>query len=364
MDIKHDEEDTFQLDVAPYEEWQKAEGIPSLGGFCIEDLNSVPLSPWVRTGGLGSFINLIGAEMSLDGYLVEIPPGRSLKPEHHMYEELIFVLQGRGATTIWTEEGGKQSLEWEEGSLFSPPLNVWHQHFNGQGDRPVRLVAITNAPLMINLFHNLDFIFGSDYVFSDRYSGEEDYFSVKGKAHLERIWETNFVANVYDFGLKAWPERGIGTNMMLEMASNTITAHISEFPVGTYKKAHRHGSTAHLIILSGKGYSLMWDDGGEKVRVDWSKGSMFSNGHDKWFHQHFNTGREPARYLALRDGSRKYGRLSFICSRRPKGWVSTREGGFQIEYEDEDPEIRRLFESELAKVGEKCTLPPVVRREV
>ncbi len=363
MDIEQDKQSTFQLDVAPYEEWQKSEGIPSLSGFCIEDLNAVSLSPWTRMGGPGAFINLIGAEMSLDGYLVEIPPGRSLDPEHHMYEELIFVLQGRGATTMWTKESPKQSFEWGEGSLFSPPLNVWHQHFNGQGDRPVRLVAITNAPLMINLFHNLNYIFNNDYIFRDRYRGEEDYFSGKGKALPERVWETNFVANVYDFVLKAWRERGVGTNMMFEMASNTITAHVSEFPVGTYKKAHRHGSTAHLIILSGQGYTLTWDDGGEKVRVDWRKGSMFSNGHDRWFHQHFNTGPEPARYLALRDGSRKYGRLSFICSRRPAGWVDIKLGGSQIEYEDEEPEVRRMYEEELAKKGLEVQMPPVIGKK-
>ena len=32
-----------------------------------------------------------------------------------------------------------------------------------------------------------------------------------------------------------------------------MTSHISQFPVGTYKKAHAHGPGAHVIILVAKG---------------------------------------------------------------------------------------------------------------
>ena len=54
---------------------------------------------------------------------------------------------------------------------------------------------------------------------------------------------------------------------MLEIANNLNSAHISQFPLGTYKKAHRHGPGAHVIILTGSGYSFMWPDGAEKQTV-------------------------------------------------------------------------------------------------
>ncbi|MBI2087506.1 MAG: hypothetical protein HYT78_02055 [Deltaproteobacteria bacterium] len=40
--------------------------------------------------------------------------------------------------------------------------------------------------------------------------------------------------------------------------------------------------------------------------------------------------------------------------------VSVKEGGAQIEYEDEDPEIHEIFEQALAKVGASCRMGAMV----
>ena len=143
----------------PYAFWQENEGIPSYGGYWVEDVRTVELADWERTGGRGAFVNLNGAGMNCDAHLNEIPAKQQLKAERHLYEEIIFILSGQGATVIWNDGGPKHTLEWQEGSLFSPPLNAWHQHFNADASRPARFISLTSAPQAINQFRNLDFIF-------------------------------------------------------------------------------------------------------------------------------------------------------------------------------------------------------------
>jgi gentisate 1,2-dioxygenase len=134
-----------------------------------------------------------------------------------------------------------------------------------------------------------------------------------------------------------------------------MCGHIAQFPVGTYKKAHRHGPGAHVLILSGKGYSLMWRDGEPMQRFDWGPGSLVVPP-DRWFHQHFNAGSEPARYLALRWGSKKFFGIMGEGSDRPL--TSIKLGGDQIEYEDEEPTVRRMFEEALAQAGIESRMAP------
>ena len=221
----------------------------------------------------------------------------------------------------------------------------------------MRYFAVSSAPLYINLFHNLDFIFDNPFAFLDRFDpNDDDYFSRQGKVWGPRNTMINFIANVNTIELISWKPRGAGgLNMHFDLASQSMAAHISQFPVGSYKKAHRHGPGAHVTILSGQGYTLLWRQGGERIRVDWKPGSVVVPPCD-WFHQHFNSGDTPVRYLALRKGGGgrfKYP-INFNDGEGPG--VSLKEGGGQIEYEDEDPNIHREFENAMAKAGARCAM--------
>jgi quercetin dioxygenase-like cupin family protein len=331
-----------------YQKWIESERIPLIRGFFIEDVKKIPLQPWERKGGLAARICLEGTGETNDAYVCEIPPGKSLKPQKQFFEELVYVIRGKGATTVWNKGEPKRTFEWQEGSLFSAPLNTWHQHFNGSGSEPARYLAVTSAPIMINLMHNLDFIFNCDFVFKDRYNSEEDYFSRDATRYEGRLFETNFIPDVRSMGLLEWKERGAGgSQVRLEISQNTLCGHIAQFPVGTYKKAHYHGPGAHVIILSGRGYSLMWPQGQSIQRFDWGPGSLIVPPNN-WFHQHFNSGSEPARYLALRWGSKIYHGMTSDPGDMD---VDVKIGGLQIEYKDEDPLVRKMFEEACEEAG-------------
>ena len=344
--------------VSAYSEWQKQEGIPVHRGSYVSDLYTADVASWPRMGQKGAFINLADQEED-DGHIIDIAPGGQTNVIHHMYESTIFVLEGRGATTLWQKGKPKQTVEWQRGSLFSPPLNSSYQHFNLDGQKSARLFAVTNAPMVFNLFRSTDYVFGDEYAFADRYDAEDDYFTNPGTHLGIRRWETNFVPDVRTFKLDEYHERGAGgNNMRIRFANNQMECHISEFPPGTYKKAHKHGVGAFVLILSGVGYSMLWFSGEERGKVDWKDGSVLSP-KEMEYHQHFNTGPDRAKYLALRlghlDRTGNEGRDGL-----PISTISEREGGWQVDYEDEDPSIFRLYEEECAEHGAKVVLPKPV----
>ena len=161
--------------------------------------------------------------------------------------------------------------------------------------------------------------------------------------------------------LKRWDERGGGSsNIVFALADGTMHAHISEMPVGTYKKAHRHGADFHVFTVSGHGYSLYWHEGDPDFkRFDWKFGSVFTPT-DMLFHQHFNTGGEPARYLAIAFGGMRYPTVADKRKTFEGMDKSVKAGGRQIDYEDEDPRIRQIFENELRRRGVRSGMAEVV----
>ncbi len=328
----------------PYTRWVRGEGLDIIGAHYVPNLHTVELKPWARRGGFGVYINHEASRTSNDCYVCAIPPGKSLTPQRQLFEEMILVLDGRGSTSVWNDAGKRITFEWKAGALFAIPLNCWHQHFNGSGREVARYVAVTNAPPVINLYEDVDFVFNTRHDFANRFNGEPDYFSAKGE-QKGLLLQTNFVADAVNLPLISAKERGAGGgHIRFNMAKGSMNSHISQFPVGTYKKAHAHGPGAHVIILSGEGYSLMWPEGEEPRRYEWQVGTMVVPP-NMWIHQHFNTGTTPARYLAFKHEGVAIRNVQGV----PKAWISRRAGGDQIDYADEPAAIRTMFAQELAK---------------
>ncbi|HLY64025.1 MAG TPA: cupin domain-containing protein [Chloroflexota bacterium] len=359
-----------------YDDYLEQEDLPIHRAVVgVDDVTKLPRAHWKRTGGNGTFIQLDGTFQSQRGiYVADIPAGGQLTPERHIYEEEIFVLEGQGVAEVWQGNGGKKlTFEWGEGSVFALPKNTWHCLYNG-ANRPAVFMGVTTAPEVINSVKDIDFPFNCDYDFDNLYADGDRYFSDPGSRSVEGtyrgvIWTTNLIPDSRRALLDDLEQKVSGGQLTgYRMGVDFPHGHISEWPSGRYHKAHYHGPGAILLGLDGEGYVLAWpsalgphpyqDGHGDQVlKVNWSRNSIYSPP-NAYFHQHFNTGPGPAKHVAVYGAKSPMGVYAlegddggFV------GYVSYKQGGTLIEYEDEDPQVRRDYKQELRKKGIECAMP-------
>lgn len=350
-----------------YDQWMEAQGVPIHRGFYVEDVRTAPVDWWEQGKCPAAFIQLAGQEGVSEARITEIPPGESLPPLKFSIDEIVYVASGRGLTTVSTDQGGsKKTFEWDARSLFMLPGGVTHQFSNAQGDRPARLLHYNYLPLAMSVIDDPEFYFNNPGSIKSAFDARvEDFYSEAKQAppddHQRRdqshegapegaaYWYGNFFPDMQAWDkLAVYRRRGAGGHTVrVSFPHSQLRGHMSVFPSRTYKKGHRHGPGRVIVIPGGEGYSIMWPEGQEKIVVPWHEASLFVPP-DRWFHQHFNIGGTPARYLALSPAEQFAG-----FSER----VEDRERD-QIEYPDEDPAIRQRFENELAKRGLTSLMPP------
>lgn len=347
--------------VSAYQDFVREEGVPLYEGSGLEELQNLPLADWERRGGKAAYTRLGDQEDGYNMQIVEIPPGGQLKPEHHMYDALMFVLKGGGASTIWQEGEPKRTIEWQEGALLAIPLNAWHQEFNRSGVESCRVVFISNMGRIINLFNNLDFVFNNRYAFTDRFSyGMEDYLDKEVK-WAPRVLETNFIADVRALELNPFPERGNRTSIMrMSMAGTSIGMHVMGVSEGTYVTAHRHGPGALVMVVAGQGYELFFRQGDEtnRTKLQANPYTVVSPQLNE-YHQHFNTGKGEYRMLAFRGTGIRYGHGSPYSAAKTAQSKDPFAYSYKIPYEQEDPEIQEQYFRELEKNGISLRLKPL-----
>lgn len=336
-----------------YEEWLAHEDVLVAGGLAV-DLMGVETKLWPRLGVPASFVHLDARGDFCSMFVAAIPPGGRTEEMHHLAEAVVYVLDGRGSTTM--QVGDRQhSFEWAKGTLFAIPPDATYRHYNASGQQPARLAHVTNLPMLMKLFRDEDFVFGARHSFAGRlsesgaYEGKGTFVEIREHRHQ---WVTNLVPDLLTFDqMRLSPGRGRGSsNIMFILADGTLHAHMSEIPAGDYKKAHHHDEGFHIFQLSGEGYSLYWNDAEPRTRVDWTYGLAHSPSSGMW-HQHFNVSDEPARYIAIAFGSQRYPFLRSKMEGLKRDY--RRPQSYQIEYADEDPEIRRLFDAERARFASR-----------
>ncbi|HEY7062783.1 MAG TPA: cupin domain-containing protein [Chloroflexota bacterium] len=348
---------SYWSDQYPHDLWMEEQGIPIHRGYFIEDLRTVELGWWEARQCQAAFIQLLGQQGVSEARVSEIPPGATLPPAHLGIDEVVYVVEGRGTTTVWAGDGGRKTFEWQKHSLFLLPHNCHHQFTNMQGDRPVRLLHYNYLPVAL-MTQDAE-MFVEQAPERARLGGPDGEFYSEAKAIQEvggrrmqgrtlNFWYGNFFPDMQAWDkLNPLQRRGAGGHsVQIQFPRSQMSCHMSVFPTGTYKKAHRHGPGRVIVIPAGEGYSILWEEGRDKIVAPWHEGSVFVPP-EKWFHQHFNLGGIPARYLALHPIKQFYGHAEKVEDRARD----------QIEYVDEDPFIRDKFESELARRGLQSAMP-------
>jgi quercetin dioxygenase-like cupin family protein len=368
---------TFKRAAMPYDVFMESEGVPVYRGIGVKRVQDLPMAPWKRLGGRGSYIQLYGTEGLWGMYVVEIPPRGALNVEHHLYEKQILVVEGRGSTEIWQEKNTrKNTFEWQKGSLFSIPLNAYHRFVNATSS-PALLLCGTGAPNMINLVDNLSFVFDCPWDFTDRYSGEADYFKPKDDVEPDPLRglamrRTNLIPDMINCELPLDNRRSPGyRRIQPEMGKQRFHLWIGQHEIGRYSKAHKHMSSAVLINVKGRGYTYTWPehlgptpwkDGKAHLvkRQDYEPIGLVTAApmSGNWYHQHFGVGTEPLRFTAWFGPNNHDAMKPGVPGEDMADiWaMDIDKGGAAIPYRLEDPYLRQEYEAELAKDGKQSRM--------
>lgn len=370
----------FGRPAMPYDSFMEAEGIPVYRDIGVRQVQNLPMAPWKRLGGRGSYIQLFGTEGLWGMYIVEVPAGGALNIERHIYEKMVLVIEGRGSTEVWQEgQVHPQTFEWQKGSMYSIPLNAFHRFVNAT-NAPALLLCGTSAPNMFNLLDNTHFIFNCPYNFNDRYNGTSDYFQARDDVLPDPVRglamrRTNFLPDVIACDLPLDNRRSPGYRRVEpHMAGNRFYQWIGQHETGRYSKAHKHASAAVLICLKGKGYTYTWPEAlgsrpweagkAEFVkRQDYEFGGMVTAAPmtGDWFHQHFGVSKDPLRLTAWFGPNNSRARKPGVPGEAimDRGAIDIKKGGDAIPYCEEDPHLLKEFKEALAKEGAISRMDPL-----
>lgn len=368
----------FERLKTPYDLFMEREGIPIVRGIGIHKVQNLPRKPWKRLGGDAAFIQLTGTESKWGCFVIEVPGAGALSPVRHLYEEVYYVVEGRGSTEVWLEGDSKHhSFEWQAGSLFSIPLNAWFRIVNASSG-PALLLAGNTAPNILNLLQDPDALFNCPYQFLDRFSGADNFYKPNDDIEPDPVRglamrRTNFIPDIVNCDLPLDNRRSPGYRRIEPfMTRNTFYLWIAQHENGRYSKAHAHTSAAVLICIKGNGYTYTWPEklgltpwkdgkADEVKRVDYEPVGMVSAapGGLRWYHQHFGVSKEPLRLTAW-FGPNAPGREPGLAGELLKdiNGLDIDEGGTAIPYCMEDPFIRAEYEATLAREHVQSRMDP------
>ncbi len=242
----------------------------------------------------------------------------------HTVEAVIYILEGKGHSII-----DNVRHDWEAGDFICVPIFAWHRHINS-GTTDVVYSACTSGPMSMGMGIAIyeDERYPEYWVYAQQSDearrslipgrekhGQEVRKSAQAGNGERSAWEIYVDQVQFAEGEEERRRNGKvlikGNEMVFEQTPmgnvalaidpkrgcyvKTISSLMAEILPGRKSGAHRHVYEEINYVLAGSGYSII-----EDRRYDWKAGDALSIPIFAW-HQHFNTGDQPARFLVHTD---------------------------------------------------------------
>jgi gentisate 1,2-dioxygenase len=238
----------------------------------------------------------------------------------HTVEAVIYILEGRGHSII-----DNARHDWRAGDFICVPIFAWHRHINS-GETDVVYSACTSGPMSMGLGIAIyeDERYPEYWVYAQqseearrslipgKRAGADGVEKSRGGGAIEKAaWDIYKEQVEFADHEEARRRKGrvltAGKDLIFEKTPmgrvalavdpkrgsyvKTVSSLIAEILPGEKSGAHRHVYEEINYVLAGSGTSII-----EDRRYDWKAGDALSIPIFAW-HQHFNTGNEPARFL-------------------------------------------------------------------
>jgi gentisate 1,2-dioxygenase len=276
---------------------------------------------------LGFSVRSIRLWINHQGLGDEAWPGWKLLGHRHLIDAVIYIVQGRGYSIL-----DAVRYDWEAGDFLCVPTFGWHRHVN-VGDEPVTYIASTTTPFSMALGVSIheDERYPEHWVFAQKSEdarrtlipgGAEVNGAVNGavpgsQSVAEFGAEHSLASHLYEqqvnfapaeesrrrasrvvvkpadiqFGRTRMGNLAYVVDPRLGFNTHVMSTLLADIPAGRHSGAHRHLYEEVNYVLAGEGYSVIDDR-----TYEWKAGDSLNIPVFAW-HQHFNTGAEPARFL-------------------------------------------------------------------
>lgn len=133
---------TAITEMVQREAWNKKN--PPVEAPIVKDLKTTELVAREYRKTRARFYRLGGA-IRLQPHLSELPADSASVKHRHTTEAVLYIVKGKGYTTIQYDGEEEQRIDWEEGDMLGIPLWSWHQHFNTSKTDTARYLAIQDT---------------------------------------------------------------------------------------------------------------------------------------------------------------------------------------------------------------------------